>query len=109
MNQVQQGRNINPDRFPSRDGLRAALQGQEEIGWVNFVLGRWSTKWLIVQQNHFDNINSKCNVHRWVSAIIHKLMMITWDLWDFRNSVIHGPSGPIAQQEHHELDLQLDE
>ena len=42
-------------------------------------------------------------------SLLSFTMLITWDMWQFRNSVIHGPSGPIAQQQHHELDLQIDE
>ena len=40
--------------FPTANGVCAAAVAQEEIGWVNFVLGRWTTRWLVVQQLHFE-------------------------------------------------------
>ena len=102
------GQTINPNHYSEQDGLQEAMEAQEEIGWVNFILGRWTTKWLVVQKNYYSRLNICNSPKRWVIAIIHKLLMITWNLWDFRNGFIHSPSGPLARQEHHTLNLQID-
>ena len=56
---VGQNRTLTAASFPLAHGVRSAAIAQEEIGWVNFVLGRWTTRWLVVQQLHFDRIQSK--------------------------------------------------
>ena len=84
------------------------MEAQEEIGWVNFILGRWTTKWLVVQKNYYSWLDIRNSPKRWVIAIIHKLLMITWNLWDFRNGFIHSPSGPVARLEHQTLNSQID-
>ena len=85
------------------------MEAQEEIGWMNFVLGRWSTKWLLVQKKHYERIKSEKIPKRWVVAILHKLMMILWDMWDFRNDAVHAPSGPLTRQESQNLDIEIEE
>ena len=94
-----------PDLRPTPTRL---VVDQEEIGWVNFVLGRWTTKWLVVQNNYYSRLNVRKSSKRWVIAIIHKLLMITWNFWAYRNGFVHSPSGPLAMQEHHTLNLQID-
>ena len=94
--------------FPPTHGVCDAAIAQEGIGYMNFVLGHWTTKWLVVQQLHFERIKSKRSPRRWASAIIHKLLLISWDLWKYRNGLIHAPTGPISLQEHHTLNLDID-
>ena len=78
-------KNINPQAFHVTDGLRDAIREQAKIGWHNFILWRWTYKWNILQKAHYDRIGSRKTPKRWVTAILHKLSMICWDLWDFRN------------------------
>ena len=52
---------------------------QAKIGWHNFILGRWTYKWKIVQKAHYDRIGSRKTPKRWLTAILHKLSMICWD------------------------------
>jgi hypothetical protein len=53
-------------------------------------------KWGKAQQQHYDRIGSKRTSKRWATAILHKLAMIRWDLWEFRNGILHAPTGPLA-------------
>jgi hypothetical protein len=80
--------------------LRLVSQHQAEIWWNNFVLGRWSVKWGEAQQRHYDRIGSKRTGKRWATAILHKLAMIWWDLWEFRNGILQAPTGPLADAKH---------
>jgi hypothetical protein len=72
--------------------LRVASRHQEETGWNNFVLGRCSVKWGEAQQRHYERIGSKRTSKRWATVILHTLAMIRWDLWEFRNSILHAPA-----------------
>jgi hypothetical protein len=80
--------------------LRLTSRHQAEIESNNFVLGRWSVKWGEAQQRHYDRIGSKRTSKRWATAILHKLAMIRWDLWGFRNGILHAPTGPLAVAKH---------
>jgi hypothetical protein len=81
--------------------LRLASRHQAEIGWNNFVLGRWSVKWgEAQQQRQYDRIGSKQTSKRWATAILHKLAMIRWDLWEFQNGIPHTPTSPLAVTKH---------
>ena len=33
--------------------------------------------------------------------------MIRWDLWQYRNSILHSPTGPIAIASHHSLNHRI--
>lgn len=75
------------------------MQSQQRLGWTNFVFGRWHTQWATAQHNYLLSTGSKISLKRWITAIIYKLYMIAWDLWDHRNKVLHAPDGPKAALE----------
>jgi hypothetical protein len=49
-----------------------------------FVLGIWSPSWRY-QANQRAYIGSRKSSLRWATALIHKLLLVAWDLWQFRN------------------------
>ena len=100
---------INPQTFHATDGLRDAIREQAKIGWHNFILGRWTYKWKIVQKAHYDRIGSRKTPKRWLTAILHKLSRICWDLWQFRNKVLHAPAGTLAVAQHYRLNQDIEE
>ena len=91
---------INPNDYPNIRGLRAAVKDQVKIGWNNFVLGRWSKKWQRVQQRYIRDTGNRQSSLQWTSTIIHKLLLIAWDMWQYINSVLHDPAGVNAQAQH---------
>ena len=68
-------------------GLQSAIEAQDIIGWHSAVEGRWSVKWEIIQDRHFKNNSLKRTGRRWLAAIIRKLWITAWDLWEHRNGV----------------------
>jgi hypothetical protein len=68
-------------------GLAAAIAEQDDIGWNSAFEGRWSTKWIEIQERHFKNSHLRRSGLRWLSALIRKLWLTSWDLWDHRNGV----------------------
>ena len=82
----------NPD-------LKDAIRDQQKIGWDNFVLGRWSPLWQTVQARYLLTFENQRSPRRWAIEIIKKMIMITWDMWQFCNGIVHSAAGPdeIAQ------------
>ena len=101
------GSHIPPSMFPTAHGIRDAVEEQKEIGWDNFMLGRWSNKWQTVQKNHLNSIGSKRSPKRWTAAIIRQFMLTCWDIWDFRNTLIHGKGGRLAKLQNRLLDTRI--
>ena len=44
---------------------------------------------------------------RWTTSIIYKLMMTVWDIWNFRNSLIHGTGGVNQRATNKELNEEI--
>ena len=74
---------------------------------MNFVLGRWSHLWQVTQAAHFRRISSKRSLKRWAAAIIKKITLIIWDMWQFCNGVCHSSDGPKALAHHSRLNQEI--
>ena len=85
------------------------MYSQSEIGWDNFLLGRWSPAWRLLQTDHYKALGSLKSGRRWAAAVIHQLMMTAWDLWQYRNNRLHQNDGPRALAEHASLNLRIEE
>ena len=70
------------------------MEQNEGLGWTNFVLGKWDPKWQTVQQSYLTSIRSRKSSLRWTAAVIYKLHMTVWNVWDFRNNINKGKNGP---------------
>ena len=101
------GRTINICEFTNENGIRDAFQDQSTIGWNNFILGRWSQRWQLVQQRFIKQTDSKRSSLRWTTSIINKLLYVVWDIWNFRNSLVHGKGGINDKAAHKELNFQI--
>lgn len=85
-------------------GERDATLAQCSLGWNNFVFGRWHQLWASAQARYLQSLGLPSGTRRWVTAIIYKLQMTAWDLWDHRNQILHAPGGPRETTEHSHLD-----
>jgi hypothetical protein len=104
----REGKTIKPSNHPQIFGIREAVRDQNKhLGWNNFVLGRWSPKWQIAQQQFYTQTNSKQTSKRWATAIIHKLLLTVWDQWQFRNKIAHIDEGPLSQSLHQRLNIRI--
>lgn len=86
------------------------MNHQHTIGWKNFVLGRWSPLWQVAQAAYFRQIGSKRSPRRWAAAIIKKILMIVWDMWQwqFYNGVCHSSNRPKALARHSRLNQEIE-
>ena len=80
-----------PVQFPTFTfpELNKTLQQQNEIGWQSFLEGWVSTGWQLIQQRHYQWLESKRSGRRWVIALIKKLWQVAWDQWEHRNATLH--------------------
>jgi len=61
--------------------VRSAVHAQRLLGWHYFVLGFWVPEWRHVQVIHYKRISSKKLSLRWATAVIHRLFLTAWDMW----------------------------
>ena len=101
------GWTINVCEFTKAHGIRYAVQDQSTIGWNNFILGQWSQRWQLVQQQFIKQKESKRSSLRWTTSIIYKLLYVVWDIWNFRNFLVHGKGGINDKAVHKELNFQI--
>ena len=57
-------------------GLSQAVATQDAIGWGVAIEGRWSLKWIEIQDRHFTNNSIRRTGRRWLTALIKKLWLI---------------------------------
>ena len=89
--------------------LQSIVSDQVDIRWINFLSGRWSVKWKEPQKRHYFNMNKKKSARAWAMVILKKLMMIRWDLWQYRNNIKYSLTGPTAIASHHSLNYRISE
>lgn len=85
----------HPRTTSSQPLIGTVHQGQHEIGWAPFILGKWHPAWCQAQQRFLTWTRSRRNALRWATAVIIHLTLVAWDMWDHRNRILHGPSGPL--------------
>ena len=102
---LNQWHDENPDLHlpPETSPFYNLMQAQFKLGWDSFLCGRLSTKW----DNHTLSRDSYGNKKRWIAAIIKKLSLTIWNMWDHRNSILHDPQGPTLVTLHNELNAQI--
>ncbi|CAB9498981.1 expressed unknown protein [Seminavis robusta] len=88
------GKRSPPHLGPLRADVRAALAEQTEIGWYNLLLGRISHRFTQLQDAHYKSLGNRRNGFRWTTAVIRKLLDISWDMWDHRNHIKHNDPHP---------------
>ena len=48
--------------------------------------------WAFIQKLHYSRICSSCLDFQWITAILYKLSMTIWTLWQFHNEGVYSPS-----------------
>ena len=88
--------------------IRPVILEQCSMGWDNFVLGRWCPSWQHHQASHYTDTGSRRTSLRWATALIHKLLLVSWDLWQYRNNRLHAASGPRELALHSSFNTDID-
>ena len=61
--------------------IRNIIEDQTDIGWTNFLCGRWGVTCKEAQRRHYLRMNKKKSARLWIIAILKILMLIRWDMW----------------------------
>ena len=83
------------------------FRDQSKIGWTNFLCGRWGVTWKLAQQRHYLKIKSRKSPRLWAIAILKKLLLLRWNMWQFRNTALHSPTGITVISSHHTLNYKI--
>jgi hypothetical protein len=70
--------------------VQAAIDIQNDIGWENFFEGCVAKEWEHTQIVYYYWCQSKKSGRRWTTALIQKLWDVAWDLWAYRNGIVHS-------------------
>jgi hypothetical protein len=68
-------------------GLRQVVLDQDRMGWDAAFEGKWHVGWAEVQETYLKSIGSRKSGKRWLIALIKKIWLTAWDLWEDRNGV----------------------
>ena len=55
--------------------------------------------WAPLQQERFEKLGVLNTGERWLSMLLKRLMMTSWDMWSDRNDIKHGGHTLAARQE----------
>ena len=80
------------------DDVREAFELQTAIGPRAFVEGLITPKWQQIQKRHMQLIGSNKSPRRWIKELILKTWMVSWDMWDSRNGIVHNNKETRRQQ-----------
>ncbi len=78
--------------------LKVAMEQQNNIGWQPFLEGWTAVKWEFIQRDYYDFLGSRQTGKHWVIAIIKKLWIVSWDLWEHHNVIRHKQINTISEE-----------
>jgi hypothetical protein len=84
--------------MPGSADQRRYVRQQHLIGWRAVLEGRLATGWGWAQERYWLRHGRVKNVYRWATALVHRLLLISWDFWDHRNQILHGTEMSLAVQ-----------
>ena len=71
-------------------GLKEVILNQDRLGWDAAFEGKWHVGWAEVQDTYLKFIGSQRSGKHWLIALIEKLWLTVWDLWEDRNGINVG-------------------
>ena len=75
--------------------IQRLITRQNDIGWHQLFLGRFSNNWSEIQEDHYAKmINTKAGKQRtgqrWQQAITNEILAQWFQVWSMRNKDLHG-------------------
>ena len=87
--------------------VQDAVSAQNRIGDRSFVEGCLHANWEKLQDDYLLQTHSRRSPRRWVKELILKTWMISWDMWDHRNRLVHGHKETKKEQLIAALDAEI--
>ena len=89
------------------DEIQDAVAAQHRMGDRSFIEGCLHADWERLQEDHLIQTQSRRSPRRWVKELILKTWMISWDMWDHRNGLVHGHKETKREQIIAALDAEI--
>jgi hypothetical protein len=80
---------------------------QDSIGSRQFFEGWLHSEWELLQEKYYKEINSRCSAKRWTIAVITRMWEIAWDIWEYRNEVLHKENNYSTTEDAEAIDLRV--
>jgi hypothetical protein len=68
----------------------SAAMEQDEIGWQNFMEGKITRSWGMLQIQLYQEQHSKRTMDKWTSGLVTQLLELTHGMWLHCNGVLHA-------------------
>ena len=94
-------------RWP--ENIREAFNLQTQMGERALVEGFIHIGWEETQGQYLESIASRRSPQRWTRLLIQKILMVSWDMWDARNDIVHNNSETRQKQIEAALDVKIRE
>lgn len=67
----------------------SAAASQDTIGWQNFLEGKISTDWRLLQEEYYINTGSSRLSEFWAKGLVKRLLELTHSQWKYRSDYLH--------------------
>jgi hypothetical protein len=84
------------DSLPLVSFRRRYMRSQFLVGWRAVMEGRLAVDWRLAQARYWLRHGCVKSVQRWATALVLRLLAISWDFWDHRNHVLYGTEVSLA-------------
>ena len=74
---------------PMSPAMAKAAESQDQIGWIEFLHGRVSKEFALIQNAHCAMSPCRMNGNDWMKKLVSQLLQIFHSQWMFRNFVLH--------------------
>ena len=74
---------------PMSPAMAKAAESQDQIGWIEFLHGRVSKEFALIQNAHCAMSPCRMNGNDWMKKLVSQLLQISHSQWMFRNFVLH--------------------
>ena len=91
------------------DEVREVVMKQHEIGDRAFAEGCLHKDWRGLQTMYLNRIKSRRSARRWIIQLIQKTWMVSWDMWDQRNAMVHNHKATRQEQISAQLHAEIRE
>ena len=82
--------------------IKEAYHHQKRLGFANMTLGFVSPLWGDAQQKYLEKLKKRNSGKTWLAAPIKKLWLVSWDMWDNRNGILHAKDSFEAHKAEHD-------
>jgi hypothetical protein len=94
---------------PMSARMAKAARSQDMIGWREFMEGRVSKEFLMIQTGHCALAPTRLNGGDWMRQFINRILLISHSQWIFRNFTLHDQvRGYLRLQERKEVLREID-